>query len=196
MSVFSLAAKRTCRGVSLKLTSPSFNLLINNRYSVIKVENLHRRRRSSCLQSCNTRATRLLSSQPHNSKVPEAPTWEQVPEDQLPPPAHIPADLVDKLERLALVDFRTKEGLACLEKAIRFADQLHVVDTSGVEPMDSVLEDRSLNLRDDAVMEGDCVEELLQLSKNTVEEYFVAPPGNIPLPKREERATMLKHSEL
>lgn len=53
---------------------------------------------------------------------------------------HVPADLVDKLERLALVDFRTKEGLACLESAIRFADQLHVVDTSGVEPMDSVLE--------------------------------------------------------
>lgn len=25
--------------------------------------------------------------------------------------------------------------------------------------------------------EGDCAEELLQLSKNTVEEYFVAPPG-------------------
>uniref|UniRef100_A0A3Q1G8V5 Glutamyl-tRNA(Gln) amidotransferase subunit C, mitochondrial n=1 Tax=Acanthochromis polyacanthus TaxID=80966 RepID=A0A3Q1G8V5_9TELE len=57
-------------------------------------------------------------------------------------PAQIPADLVDKLERLALVDFRTKQGLECLEKAIRFADQLHVVDTSGVEPMDSVLEDR------------------------------------------------------
>ncbi|XP_037339289.1 glutamyl-tRNA(Gln) amidotransferase subunit C, mitochondrial isoform X2 [Pungitius pungitius] len=102
----------------------------------------------------------------------------------------------DKLERLALVDFRTKQGLACLEKAIRFADQLHVLDTSGVEPMDSVLEDRALKLREDEVMEGDCAEELLQLSKNTVEEYFVAPPGNIPLPTREERATMLKHSEL
>lgn len=49
---------------------------------------------------------------------------------------------MDKLERLALVDFRTKQGLECLQKAIRFADQLHVVDTSGVEPMDSVLEDR------------------------------------------------------
>lgn len=56
--------------------------------------------------------------------------------------AQIPTDLVDKLERLALVDFRTKQGLECLQKAIRFADQLHVVDTSGVEPMDSVLEDR------------------------------------------------------
>lgn len=130
--------------------------------------------------------------------------------------AQVPADLVDKLERLALVDFRTKQGLDCLQKAIRFADQLHVVDTSGVEPMDSVLEDRyvtdsfvhlvdcghcdysydllssiltespaylniirSLHLRDDVVMEGDCTEELLQLSKSTFEEYFVAPPGEI-----------------
>lgn len=40
------------------------------------------------------------------------------------------------------MDFRNQEGLACLEKAIRFADQLHVVDTDGVDPMDSVLEER------------------------------------------------------
>ncbi|XP_054467318.1 glutamyl-tRNA(Gln) amidotransferase subunit C, mitochondrial isoform X2 [Anoplopoma fimbria] len=172
MSLFSIAARQSVK-------SYSFNLLTNQGYSVINVERY------------TTNATRLLSSQ-----VPEVATWELIAEDQLPPPAYIPADLVDKLERLALVDFRTKQGLACLEKAIRFADQLHVLDTSGVEPMDSVLEDTALTLRDDAVMEGDCAEKLLQLSKNTVEEYFVAPPGNIPLPKREERATMLKHSEL
>ncbi|CAL8248523.1 unnamed protein product [Merluccius merluccius] len=106
----------------------------------------------------------------------------------------VPADLVDKLERLALVDFRTREGLACLERAIRFADQLHVVDTSGVEPMDSVQEHRQLFLRGDVVTEGDCAEKLLQLSSTTEEEYFVAPPGNIPLPTREDRASMLKHS--
>lgn len=96
------------------------------------------------------------------------------------------------------------------------------------------------------MVEGDCAEELLQLSKTTVEEYFLAPPGknkphvivnisvdfiisctllrcqvntlkddvvnlslfgsltniyclttgNIPLPKQEERAAMLKHSEI
>lgn len=194
MSLFSLAAKCTCRAVSRKIPRPSFSLLTNEGYSVTKVENLHKR--SSCLQSHVTNVTRQLSSEPPHSKVPEVATWELIPEDQLPPPARLSADLVDQLERLALVDFRTKQGLACLEKAIRFADQLHALDTSGVEPMDSVLEDRALKLRDDAVMEGDCAEELLQLSKNTVEEYFVAPPGNIPLPKREERATMLRHSEL
>lgn len=36
---------------------------------------------------------------------------------------------------------------------------------------------RVLYLRDDEVKEGDCAEELLQLSKNTCEEYYVAPPG-------------------
>lgn len=36
---------------------------------------------------------------------------------------------------------------------------------------------RALYLRGDAETDGDCAEELLQLSKNTVEEYFVAPPG-------------------
>jgi len=36
---------------------------------------------------------------------------------------------------------------------------------------------RDLYLRADTVTEGECAEELLQLAKNTVEEYFVAPPG-------------------
>ncbi|XP_076854649.1 glutamyl-tRNA(Gln) amidotransferase subunit C, mitochondrial [Brachyhypopomus gauderio] len=128
------------------------------------------------------------------SKVPQFPTWEPVAESQLPPPTKISPDLVDKLERLALVDFGNQEGVNCLEKAIRFADQLSVVNTDGVEPMDSVLEHRALHLRDDIVKEGDCAQDLLQLAAGTVDEYFVSPPGNIPLPKREERAAMLKHS--
>ncbi|XP_050967050.1 glutamyl-tRNA(Gln) amidotransferase subunit C, mitochondrial [Labeo rohita] len=138
---------------------------------------------------------RESSNSAWNSKVPQVPTWEPVAENQLPPPTRVSPDLVDKLERLALVDFGNKEGVDCLEKAIRFADQLHVVNTDGVEPMDSVLEDRDLFLRDDTITEGECAEELLHLAKHTVEEYFVAPPGNIPLPKREERSAMLKHSE-
>lgn len=42
---------------------------------------------------------------------------------------------------------------------------------------------RALNLREDAVKDGDCAEELLHLSKSTVEEYFVAPPGKDNLKK-------------
>ncbi|XP_024130584.1 glutamyl-tRNA(Gln) amidotransferase subunit C, mitochondrial [Oryzias melastigma] len=187
MSSFSLAASR--RGYSyfvlLKKRCPSFkpllrNLHFNGKFRKDPILNL----------------TRFLCSKSLNPKIPKEPTWEPVSEDQLPPPTQIPPELVDKLERLALVDFRTKQGLECLEKAIRFADQLHVVDTTGIEPMDSVLEDRALFLREDTATDGGCAEELLQLANKTVEEYFVAPPGNIPLPKKEERSSMLKHSEL
>ncbi|XP_014874315.1 glutamyl-tRNA(Gln) amidotransferase subunit C, mitochondrial [Poecilia latipinna] len=181
-----MLAFQTLRVVSLEILGSPCNLLANNVYSITK---------RCSLISLQSQILRPLSSHQHNPKVPKVPTWEPVPEEQLPQPTKIPADLVDKLERLALVDFRTKQGLECLEKAIRFADQLHVVDTSGVEPMDSVLEDSALYLRDDTVTEGDCAEELLKLAKDTVEEYFVAPPGNIPLPKREERAAILRHSE-
>ncbi|KAF6277890.1 glutamyl-tRNA amidotransferase subunit C [Rhinolophus ferrumequinum] len=89
----------------------------------------------------------------------------------------ITAEVIEHLERLALVDFGNQEAVARLEKAIAFADRLHAVDTDGVAPMESVLEDRCLYLRPDNVVEGNCAEEVLQNSHRVVEEYFVAPPG-------------------
>lgn len=174
------------------MTRPLFHNLTKNIWPVYTNNAIY------CFQNHYIFVARSFCSRGNNrsTKVPQMPTWEPVLEDQLPLPTKVLPDLVDKLERLALVDFRTKQGLDCLEKAIRFADQLHVVDTSGVEPMNSVLEDRALYLRSDVVTEGDCADKLLELSQNTLEEYFVAPPGNIPLPKREERTVMLKHSEL
>ncbi|XP_037012024.1 glutamyl-tRNA(Gln) amidotransferase subunit C, mitochondrial [Artibeus jamaicensis] len=99
----------------------------------------------------------------------------------------ITADVIKHLERLALVDFGSQEAVARLETAVAFADRLREVDTDGVEPMESVLEDRCLYLRSDNVVEGNCAEELLQNSRRVVEDYFVAPPGNIPLPKLDEQ---------
>lgn len=54
----------------------------------------------------------------------------------------VSVEVLDHLEHLALVDFRDSEGVERLQKAIQFADKLHEVNTDGVEPMDSVLEDR------------------------------------------------------
>uniref|UniRef100_V9L1E5 Glutamyl-tRNA(Gln) amidotransferase subunit C, mitochondrial n=1 Tax=Callorhinchus milii TaxID=7868 RepID=V9L1E5_CALMI len=119
--------------------------------------------------------------------VPQAPTWQALEEHQLPERTEVTPDMIDHLERLALVDFQNQEGVETLAKAIQFADRLHLVDTEGVEPMDSVLEDRCLYLRVDEVTEGYCAEVLLSGASQVVEEYFVAPPGNIPLPKKEER---------
>ncbi|XP_035196791.1 glutamyl-tRNA(Gln) amidotransferase subunit C, mitochondrial [Oxyura jamaicensis] len=106
----------------------------------------------------------------------------------------VSAEVLQRLEHLALVDFRDREGVERLQKAIRFADQLREVNTDGVEPMDSVLEDRCLYLREDDVTEGNCTKELLNNAREKVEEYFVAPPGNIPLPKLEEQETFLQGS--
>ncbi|XP_003477986.1 glutamyl-tRNA(Gln) amidotransferase subunit C, mitochondrial [Cavia porcellus] len=103
----------------------------------------------------------------------------------------ITVEVIEHLERLALVDFGSREAVARLEKAIAFADRLRAVDTDGVEPMESVLEDRCLYLRSDKVAEGNCAEELLQNSHQVVEEYFVAPPGNISLPTLGEQERTL-----
>ncbi|XP_038062091.1 glutamyl-tRNA(Gln) amidotransferase subunit C, mitochondrial-like isoform X2 [Patiria miniata] len=91
---------------------------------------------------------------------------------------------IQRLERLALVDFNNVAGIQRLTEAIKLADQIQMVDTTGVEPLDSVLEDRTLYLREDEVTEGNCAEEILQNAAKTCEEYFVAPPGNIPLPPK------------
>ncbi|OXB51643.1 hypothetical protein ASZ78_008672 [Callipepla squamata] len=108
------------------------------------------------------------------------------------PPAKrgVTVEVLERLEHLALVDFRDAEGVERLRDAVRFAERLREVDTEGIEPMDSVLEDR-----EDDVTEGNCTAELLKNAGEKVEEYFVAPPGNIPLPKLEERDALLKGSQ-
>ncbi|KAM9178988.1 glutamyl-tRNA(Gln) amidotransferase subunit C, mitochondrial [Mergus octosetaceus] len=104
----------------------------------------------------------------------------------------VSVEVLRHLERLALVDFRDREGVERLRRAVLFAQLLRQLNTEGVEPMDSVLEDRSLYLREDDVTEGNCTKELLNNAREKVEEYFVAPPGNIPLPKLEEQETFLQ----
>ncbi|KAM5194806.1 glutamyl-tRNA(Gln) amidotransferase subunit C, mitochondrial isoform 1-T1 [Mantella aurantiaca] len=124
---------------------------------------------------------RLSSSQ---SKVPQHPTWGIDPEPESQD-SHVTPELIDHLERLALVDFRNQEGVQRLQSAIHFANQLLSVNTDGIEPLASVLEDRAMYIRSDTVTSGSCSETLLQNASSVVEDYFVAPPGNIPLPQKE-----------
>ncbi|XP_077995640.1 glutamyl-tRNA(Gln) amidotransferase subunit C, mitochondrial-like [Glandiceps talaboti] len=126
-----------------------------------------------------------------SSKIPDKPTWIEIDPDNLPDETHIDAETVRRLERLALVKFSDSAGVERLSRAVRFADQLFVVDTAGVEPMSTVLEDRSLYLRKDEVKEGYCIKEVMQNAAEVCEEYFVAPPGNIPL--RSGETDLSKH---
>ncbi|KAK7487897.1 hypothetical protein BaRGS_00020798 [Batillaria attramentaria] len=121
-----------------------------------------------------------------SSKVPNKPTWTPVDSSKLPQVKEISRELVDHLERLSLVEFSNEEGLKRLNDAIQSANQLYIVNTDGVEPLDTVLEDRSLYLRKDEVTEGNCKEEILSNASITEEDFFVAPPGNIPLKKTDK----------
>lgn len=87
---------------------------------------------------------------------------------------------VELLERLSLVDFSNTEAVTRLEEAVKFASVIMNVDTTGVAPMVTPLEDVPLRLRPDVPIEC-CAEEILKNAKVTEEGYFVAPPGNIPL---------------
>ena len=95
--------------------------------------------------------------------------------------AKIDSEAVKHLERLSLVDFANLEGVKRLEEAIEFAQPLKEVDVEGVEPMYTVLEKETLRLREDEVTEGNTRKEILANAVKTEEDYFVAPPGNIPL---------------
>lgn len=126
--------------------------------------------------------SQIASSDQHKLSGPAASHLLCGPRLALAEPLFHPLGSPGHTTPLALVNFGSREAVDRLEKAIAFADQLHAVDTDGVEPLESVLEDRCLYLRSDNVAEGSCAEELLQNSNHVVEEYFVAPPGNISLP--------------
>ncbi|XP_063972165.1 glutamyl-tRNA(Gln) amidotransferase subunit C, mitochondrial [Diachasmimorpha longicaudata] len=107
-----------------------------------------------------------------NEKSPEASN----------PQIKISKETIKKLERLSLVDFGNEAGINRLEAAIKFAEKLKdfPIDDK-VEPLYCVLEKECLRLREDKVTEGGYREKILKNATVTEEEYFVAPPGNIPL---------------
>ncbi|RWS01050.1 hypothetical protein B4U79_01057, partial [Dinothrombium tinctorium] len=88
--------------------------------------------------------------------------------------------IVVLLEKLSLVNFANIEGVKRLEEAIKFADRLKEVNTDGVKPMYSVLENDCLYLREDKPEKFS--RKLVQQNASLlIEDYFVAPPGNVPL---------------
>ena len=88
---------------------------------------------------------------------------------------------IEHLERISLVDFANVRGIERLEEAIDLAQAVVEVDTRGVEPLYSILEEETLNLRQDVPEPPNNRRELLKMASVTEEEYFVAPQGNVPL---------------
>ncbi|XP_075232271.1 glutamyl-tRNA(Gln) amidotransferase subunit C, mitochondrial [Lycorma delicatula] len=101
---------------------------------------------------------------------------------------------VTHLEKLSLVDFGDEKGIKILEDAVEFADQLAAVNTDGVEPLITVLEGSELRLREDIVTDGKCCSKILSNAAITEDDYFIAPPGNIPVTPKKYDSDLLKGS--
>ncbi|XP_077299309.1 glutamyl-tRNA(Gln) amidotransferase subunit C, mitochondrial [Arctopsyche grandis] len=103
-----------------------------------------------------------------------------------PAPNKITIDehIIAHLESLSLVNCANKEGIKILEDAILFAQKVLNINTDGVLPLYTVLETKNLELRSDIVTGGNCQKDILKNSNTTLEDYFVAPQGNIPLQSR------------
>lgn len=119
----------------------------------------------------------------YETKVPQEPIIPFVPPPQ---PIEIDSKTIQLLERLSLVDLDSKEALKTLKDSIQFADRITHIDTTSVEPLYTVLEDQDLQLREDFVTDGNIKKDILSNAKITDEDYFVAPPGNIPLEQEEK----------
>nr|CAI5823091.1 unnamed protein product [Callosobruchus analis] len=97
------------------------------------------------------------------------------------PKVRIDNETIALLERLSLVDCENEQAVKTIESALEFAEQIFEVDTTNVDPLITVLENKPLVVREDVVVEGDCRDEILKNAAVTEDHYFVAPPGNIPL---------------
>ncbi|XP_030376837.1 glutamyl-tRNA(Gln) amidotransferase subunit C, mitochondrial [Scaptodrosophila lebanonensis] len=122
----------------------------------------------------------------HPTKVPQVPVPTAFP-DTTERDLEIDTKTIQLLERLSLVDLDSAEALATLKSSIQFADKIANINTDNVRPLYTVLESQQLQLRNDEVTEGDCRAEVLRNAKITDEDYYVSPPGNIPLEQTESQ---------
>ncbi|XP_037812079.1 glutamyl-tRNA(Gln) amidotransferase subunit C, mitochondrial [Lucilia sericata] len=137
--------------------------------------------RSYCVSAAKTAEEKLDFKQlRHISKVPDQPVKEELNHSN-EKVFEISKKTVQLLERLALVNLDGEEALKTLRSSIQFAKRIENIDISNKKPLYTVLENQALHLRSDKINEGNCREEILKNAKITEEDYFISPPGNIPL---------------
>ncbi|MGH1376577.1 MAG: Asp-tRNA(Asn)/Glu-tRNA(Gln) amidotransferase subunit GatC [Alphaproteobacteria bacterium] len=81
---------------------------------------------------------------------------------------------VASLARIRMDDEQLEAMAPQLSKIIGFVEQLAEVDTDNVEPLANVV-DITLQLRDDVVNDGDCVDKVLKNAPESTQGYFVVP---------------------
>ena len=81
---------------------------------------------------------------------------------------------VARLARLALGEEEIGRMVPELNNILKWVEQLEEVDTSGVEPLTAVIENK-LRLRDDVVDDGNCREDILKNAPDAQHGFFAVP---------------------
>ena len=81
---------------------------------------------------------------------------------------------IAKLARIAMSDEEIERLVPELNNILGWVEQLGEVNTDGVEPLTAVI-DQKLRLRDDAVTDGDCRDEVLANAPDAEHGFFAVP---------------------
>jgi aspartyl-tRNA(Asn)/glutamyl-tRNA(Gln) amidotransferase subunit C len=81
---------------------------------------------------------------------------------------------IAKLARIAMSDEELDRLLPELNNILGWVEQLGEVDTDGVEPLATII-DQKLRLRDDVVTEGDIRDEVLANAPEAQHGFFAVP---------------------
>ena len=81
---------------------------------------------------------------------------------------------IARLARIAMSDEEIEALVPELNNILGWVEQLGEVDTDGVEPLTAVIENK-LRLRDDAVTDGDCREDVLANAPEAQHGFFAVP---------------------
>jgi aspartyl-tRNA(Asn)/glutamyl-tRNA(Gln) amidotransferase subunit C len=81
---------------------------------------------------------------------------------------------VAKLARIAMSDAEVEAMVPEFNNILGWVEQLAEVDTEGVEPLATVI-DQKLRLRDDLVDDGDCRDDILANAPDAQHGFFAVP---------------------
>jgi aspartyl-tRNA(Asn)/glutamyl-tRNA(Gln) amidotransferase subunit C len=81
---------------------------------------------------------------------------------------------IAKLARIAMTDEELDRLVPELNNILGWVEQLGEVDTDGVEPLATVI-DQKLRLRDDLVTDGGCRDEILANAPEAQHGFFAVP---------------------
>jgi aspartyl-tRNA(Asn)/glutamyl-tRNA(Gln) amidotransferase subunit C len=81
---------------------------------------------------------------------------------------------IAKLARIAMSDEELERLVPELNNILGWVEQLGEVDTEGVEPLATVVDQR-LRLREDVVTDGDCRDDILANAPDAQHGFFAVP---------------------